>query len=51
MKQVIEYAARFPESLNPDDPDWGNKWQTRKRDTKEEAEQEAAYRLQRLPAA
>lgn len=38
MKQVIEYAARFPESLNPNDPDWGNKWETRKRDNRDDAE-------------
>lgn len=38
MKQTIEYGARFPESLDPDDPEWGNKWVTRKRDSREEAE-------------
>lgn len=38
MKRTIEYGARFPESLDPDDPEWGNKWETRKRENREEAE-------------
>ncbi len=51
MEQVIEYAARFPESLNPQDPVWGNKWETRKRDDREDAESLVRFVNHRAVAA
>lgn len=43
MEREIQYAARFPKSLDPDDPDQGNEWDTRKRDTRGEAEHVVRY--------
>jgi hypothetical protein len=51
MKQVIEYAARFPQSLNPNDPRWGTEWETRKRDNREDAESLVQFVNNRAKAA
>jgi hypothetical protein len=42
VKQVIEYAVRYPVSMNPAEPE-GRIWETRKRDTREEAESVARF--------